>query len=174
MKQTAFWCYRCHLVAKSCLTLCDPMDCSLSGFPVLHHHPELAHTHVHRVGDAIQPSHPLLPLLLLSSVFPSIRVFSSELALPTRWPNSMKTANNFSSVVDLPDFSHKNGCSKAQKGRNCVGKMGLYRGLNTLEKLFCIPSCGQHPILYFMWLQTAVGIWTNTPYKGRHTSRQSP
>ena len=60
-KQTAFWCYCCQLVAKSCLTLCDPMDCSLSGFPVLHHHLELAQTPVHWVGDAIQPSHPLLP-----------------------------------------------------------------------------------------------------------------
>ena len=41
--------------------LCDPMDCSTPGFPVLHHHPEFAQTHVHWVGDAIQPSHPLSP-----------------------------------------------------------------------------------------------------------------
>ena len=40
-------------------TLCDPMDCSTSGFLVHHQLPELAQTHVHRVGDAIQPSHPL-------------------------------------------------------------------------------------------------------------------
>ena len=39
-------------VAQSCLTLCDPMDCSTPGFPVLHHLPELAQTQVHRVGDA--------------------------------------------------------------------------------------------------------------------------
>ena len=45
-------------VALSCLTLCDPMDCSTPGFPVLHHLPELAQTHVHWVGDAIQPSCP--------------------------------------------------------------------------------------------------------------------
>ena len=45
-------------VAQSCLTLCNPMDCSTPGFPVLHQPPELA-THVHWVGDAIQPSHPL-------------------------------------------------------------------------------------------------------------------
>ena len=38
----------------------NPMDCSMPGFPVLHHRPELAQTHVHSVGDAIQPSHPLL------------------------------------------------------------------------------------------------------------------
>ena len=44
--------------------MCDslrPMDCSTPGFPVLHHLPEFAQTHVHRVGDAIQPSHPLSP-----------------------------------------------------------------------------------------------------------------
>ena len=49
----------CHSVAQSCLTLFDRMDCSTPGFPVLHYLPELAQTHVHWVGDAIQPSHPL-------------------------------------------------------------------------------------------------------------------
>ena len=47
-------------VTQSCLTLCDPMDCSMPGFPVYHQFPELAQTHVHWVADAIQPSHPLL------------------------------------------------------------------------------------------------------------------
>ena len=42
-------------VVQSCLTLCDPMDCSMPGFPVHHQPPEPAQTHVHRVGDAIQP-----------------------------------------------------------------------------------------------------------------------
>ena len=46
-------------VAQSCLTLCDPMDCSTPGLPVHHQFPELTETHVHRVSDAIQPSHPL-------------------------------------------------------------------------------------------------------------------
>ena len=46
-------------VAQLCPTLRDPMHCSKPGFPVHHHLPELAQTHVHRVGDAIQPSHPL-------------------------------------------------------------------------------------------------------------------
>ena len=47
------------LVAQSCLTLCDPMDCSTPGLPVHHRLPEFTQTHVHRVSDAIQPSHPL-------------------------------------------------------------------------------------------------------------------
>ena len=46
-------------VAQSCPTLCDPMNCSTPGLPVHHQLPEFTQTHVHRVGDAIQPSHPL-------------------------------------------------------------------------------------------------------------------
>ena len=46
-------------VSQSCPTLCDPMDCSMPGFPVHHQLLELAQTQVHRVSDAIQPSHPL-------------------------------------------------------------------------------------------------------------------
>ena len=59
------------------------MDCSTPGFPVLYYLLDLAQTHVHRVGDTLQPSH---PLLLLPSIFPSIRVFSNESALCIRWP----------------------------------------------------------------------------------------
>ena len=53
-------------VAQSCLTLCDPMDCSMPGFPVHHQLLEPGQTHVHWIGDAIQPSHPL------SSPFPPV------------------------------------------------------------------------------------------------------
>ena len=53
------WARCCCSVAKSCPTLCEPMDCSMPGFPVLHQLPELAQTHVHWVSDAIQLSHPL-------------------------------------------------------------------------------------------------------------------
>ena len=51
----------CCSVAKSCPTLCDPMNCSTPGFPILHHLPEFAQTRVHWVSDHIQPSHPLSP-----------------------------------------------------------------------------------------------------------------
>ena len=52
-------CCSCCSVAQSCLTLCDPMNCSSPGFLFLHHLPDLAQTHVYRVSDAVQPSHPL-------------------------------------------------------------------------------------------------------------------
>ena len=73
-------------VAQSCPTLCDPMNRSTPGLLVHHQLPEFTQTHVHRVGDAIQPSHPLSSLLLLPSIPPSIRGFSNESTLPMRWP----------------------------------------------------------------------------------------
>ena len=51
----------CCSIAKSCPTLCDPMNCSTPGFPIIHYLPEFAETHVHWISDAIQLSHPLLP-----------------------------------------------------------------------------------------------------------------
>ena len=71
----------CCSVAQSGPTLCDPMDCSTLGFPVLHHLPELAQTHVHWVSDAIQPSHPLSspsPALILSHLLMKRRFASSD------------------------------------------------------------------------------------------------
>ena len=62
------------------------MACSMPGFPVHHQLPELTQTHVHQVGDAIQPSHPLSSPSPLSSIFPSIRVFSNESVLCIKWP----------------------------------------------------------------------------------------
>ena len=75
-------------VAQSCVTLCDPMDRSTPGLSVHHRLPEFTQTHVHWVGDAIQPSQPLSshPVLLLPSIFPRIGVFSNESVLCIRWP----------------------------------------------------------------------------------------
>ena len=73
-------------VAQSCLTLCNPMNCSTPGLPVHHQLLEFTQTHVHRVSNAIQPSHPLSSPLLLPSIPPSIRVFSNESTLSMGWP----------------------------------------------------------------------------------------
>jgi len=73
--------YCCCSVIQSCPTLCDPMDCSMPGFQVLHHPLEFAHTHVHWM-----PSNHLCHPLLLSSIFPSLGVFSIESTLHIRWP----------------------------------------------------------------------------------------
>ena len=64
----------CYSVAKSCLTLCDPMNWSMPGFSALHYLPEFVQTQVQWVNDTIQPSHACGPLLLLPSIFPSFRI----------------------------------------------------------------------------------------------------
>ena len=69
----------CCSVAQSCLTLCDPEDFSPPGSPVLHHLPEFAHTHVHWVTDAVQPSCPL------SSPSPPAFYFSHHQGLFQWW-----------------------------------------------------------------------------------------
>ena len=90
-------------VAQLCLTLCDPMDCSTPGLPVHHQLLEFTQTHVHWVGDAIQPSHPLLP----PSIFPSIRGFSNESVLRIRWPKywsfslSISPSNEYSGLISF-------------------------------------------------------------------------
>ena len=86
--------------------LCDFMDCSTLGFSVHHQLPEFAQTHVHQVGDAIQPSHFCHPLLL-PSIFPSIRVFSNESVLAIRWPKywsfsfSINPSNEYSGLISF-------------------------------------------------------------------------
>ena len=79
------------------------MDCSTPGFPIYHQLPELAQTHVHRVGDAIQPSHPLSS----PSIFPSIRIFSNQSVLHIRWPKyrsssfSNSPSNEYSGLISF-------------------------------------------------------------------------
>ena len=92
-------------VAQSCLTLCDPMDCIMPGLPVHHQLPEFTQTHVHWVSNAIQPHPTLSSLLLLPSVFPSIRVFSNESVLHIQWPKywsfSISTSNEYSGLISF-------------------------------------------------------------------------
>ena len=78
-----------------------------TGFLVHHQLLELSQTHVHQVGDAIQPSDPLSPLLFPPSIFPSIRVFSSESVLHIRWPKyssfsfSISPSNEYSELISF-------------------------------------------------------------------------
>ena len=91
------------------MTLCNPMDCSRpdDGIPVHHQLPEFTQTRVHRISDAIQPSHPLSSPLLLPSIFPSIRVFSSEPVLRIRWSKywsfsfSITPSNKYSGLISF-------------------------------------------------------------------------
>ena len=83
------------------------MDCSTPGLPVHHQLPESTQTRVHRVSDAIQPSHPLLSPSPLPSIFLSIRVFSNESVLHSRWPKywsfsfSISPSNEYSGLISF-------------------------------------------------------------------------
>ena len=96
-----------HLIVQLCLTLCDPMDCSMPGFPVLHHLPEFVQTHVHWVNDAIQPSYPLLPTSPPAFNLSQHQVFSNEPALHIRWPKycgfslSISPSNEYSGLISF-------------------------------------------------------------------------
>ena len=96
--------YCCCSVAKSCPTLCNPMDCSLPGSSHFHCFLEFAQIHVHWVGDAIYHLILCLPLHL-PSVFPSIRVFSSDSALrirlPKYWSFSISPSNEYSELISF-------------------------------------------------------------------------
>ena len=84
MQNGRFWICCCS-VAKLCLTLCNPMNCSKAGFSVHHYQSFLKLISI----ESVMPSNhliPCCPILLLPSIFPSIRVFSSESALCIRWP----------------------------------------------------------------------------------------
>ena len=95
----------CCSVVQSCLTLCDPMDCSTPGFPVLHHLPEMLKL---MSIESVKPSIHLTlcrPLLLLPSIFPSIRVFSNESPFCIRWLKyqslsfSISPSNEYSELI---------------------------------------------------------------------------
>ena len=89
-------------VAQPCLTLCDPMDCSTPGLPV--HHQLLKLTQTHSIESVMAFNHLILchPLLLLPSIFPGIRVFSSESALCIRWPKYWSFSSNISPSNEHP------------------------------------------------------------------------
>ena len=94
-------------VTQSCPTLCDPMDCSMPGFPIHHQLLELTQTHVHQL---VMPSNHLSlcrPLLLPPSISPSIRVVSNESVLRIRWPKywsfsfSISPSNEYSGLISF-------------------------------------------------------------------------
>ena len=100
-------CSGCCSVAQSCPTLCDPMDCGTWGFPVLHHLPEFAQTHVHWVGNAILPSHLLLspspPAFSLSQHRGLFQWVGSSIRWPKYWSFSfsISLSNQYSGLISF-------------------------------------------------------------------------
>ena len=95
--------FSCCSVTMSCLILCDLMDCSMLGFPVLHQFPEFAQIHVHWVDAAIEPTHPLPTSSPFASIFSSIRVFSRSF-----WFLKSGGAGQDSQESSIPQFKSIN------------------------------------------------------------------
>ena len=94
-------------VSQSCLTFCNPMNCSTPDFPVHHQLPEFIQTHVHQ---SVMPSNHLIvccPLLLLPSILPSIRIFSNESVVHISWPKywsfslNISPSNEYSGLISF-------------------------------------------------------------------------
>ena len=94
-------------VAQSCPTLCYPMNHSMPGLPVHHQLPEFTQTHVHQVGDAIQPSHPLPSPFPPAPIPPNIRVFSNESTLRKRWPKYWNFSFSISPSKEYPGLIYQ-------------------------------------------------------------------
>ena len=94
-------------VAQLCLTLCDPMDCSMPGFPVHHQLLEPGQTHVRWVSDTIQPSQPLSSPSPPTFNLSQHQVFSNESALHIKWPKywsfsfSISPSNEYSWLISF-------------------------------------------------------------------------
>ena len=93
-------------VAQSCPTLCDPMGCSTPGFPVHHQHPELTQTHIHTVGDAIQPSHPLLSPYTIKVTISSVQFSAFPHIHETVWPSVQFSCSVMSDSLPPHESQH--------------------------------------------------------------------
>ena len=132
-------------VTLLCPTLCDPMDCSMPGFPVHHQLPELAQTHVHQVSDAIQPSHPLLSPSPPAFKLPQHQGLSNESVLSIRWPKCWS-------------FSFSICSSNEYSGRFPLGLTGLislqFKGLS---RVFSNTTVQKH-----QFFGAQLSLWSNS------------
>ena len=112
-------------VAQSCPTCCDPMNLSTPGLPVHHQLLESTQTHVHQVGDAIQPSHFLPSPSPLPSIFPNIRVFSNESTLRITWPKDW----SFSFNISPSSEQHPGLISFRMEGLDLLAVQGTLKSL---------------------------------------------
>ena len=100
-----FNCVQFSSVDQSCLILCDPMDCSMPGLPVHCQLPGFTQTHVHWVGDVIQPSHPLLSPSPPTFSLSSIRVFSNSQFFASRGQSIGVSASTWVLPMNTQDWS---------------------------------------------------------------------
>ena len=122
-------------VAQSCLTLCDPMNRSIPGLPVHHQLPESTQTHVHWVGDAIQPSHPL------SSPSPPALNLSQHQGL---FKNPLRGSLLFKSVTESSSTQHLSGATSSADSQIEITSLNFRNKENRKEKL----TLHHKPVIY--------------------------
>ena len=141
------------------------MDCSTPGFSVLHSLLEFVQTHVHWVNDAIQPSFLCCPLLL-PSIFSSVRVFYSELALHIRWPKDWSFSFNIS-----PSNEYSELISFRIDWFDCLAVQGTLKSLLQHHSLkTSIPQCS---IFFIVQLISIHDYWKNHSFNSMDHSQQS-
>ena len=139
-------------VAQSCPTLCDPMNLGTPGLPVHHQLPEFTQTHVHRVGDAIQPSHPLLSPSPPVPIPLSIRVFSNESTLPMRWPKYWSFSFSIS-----PSKEHPGLISFRMDWLDLLAVQGTLKSLQHHSSKASILRCSAFFIIHISYLYMTTG-----------------
>ena len=140
MKECVHYC--CCSVAQLWPALCDPMNCSTPGFPVLHYLQEFAQTHVHWVDDVIQPSHPLSPPSLVAFNLSQHQGLFQWIDFHIRWPSywsfSISPSNEYSGWFPL-------------------GLTGLILPSKGLSRVFSSTTVQKH-----QFFSTQPSLWSNS------------
>ena len=140
MKECVHYC--CCSVAQLWPALCDPMNCSTPGFPVLHYLQEFAQTHVHWVDDVIQPSHPLSPPSLVAFNLSQHQGLFQWIDFHFRWPSywsfSISPSNEYSGWFPL-------------------GLTGLILPSKGLSRVFSSTTVQKH-----QFFSTQPSLWSNS------------
>ena len=161
----------CCSVAQLCLTLCDLMDCSASGLHIPHHLLKFAQVHVHCIG---MPSSHLIfwhPLLLFPSLFPTIRVFFTELAVHIRWPKywsfsfsfSISPSSEYSGLISLnTDWFYLPAVERTL--RSLLQHHSSKKSILWLSAFFMVQLSQTHmtsgkTIALTIWTSVWIGIW---------------
>ena len=142
-----------------CPTLCNPMDCSIPGFPVHHQLSELAQTHVHWVDDAIQPSHPLSSPSPLAFKLSHIRVFSNESVIYIRWPKYWSFSFSISPYMNIQDWLPLELTNFISKELTSVFTIPQFKNNNSLAFSFLYSSTLTS--IHDSWKKTY--LWVDRP-----------
>ena len=150
-------------VAQSCPTLCDPVDCNIPGFPVHHQLLKLAQTHVHWVGDTIQPSHPLsLKSITVSIIFQSIchEVMGLDAMILVFWMLSFKPTFLLSSLMFIKRLFSSSSLSAIRV------VLSVYLRLLIFLPAFLIPACASSSLAFHM-MYSAYKLNKHLAFKSR-------